>query len=43
MSELQDFNQRVIREFRANQGEVSGPLANMPVLLLTISTFRLMN
>ena len=35
MSELQDFNQRVIHEFRANQGRVSGPLANMPVLLLT--------
>ena len=28
MSDLQDFNQRVIREFRANQGRVSGQLAN---------------
>jgi deazaflavin-dependent oxidoreductase (nitroreductase family) len=37
MSELNDFNQRVIREFRANQGKVSGPLANMPVLLLTMT------
>ena len=27
MSELQDFNQRVIREFRANHGQVSGQLA----------------
>src|SRR5262249_32628681 len=35
-SELQDFNQLVIREFRANQGRVSGQLANRPVLLLTI-------
>jgi F420H(2)-dependent quinone reductase len=40
MSELQDFNQRVIREFRANQGRVSGPLANMPVLLLTMTGAR---
>src|ERR1043166_10280199 len=37
MSELNDFNQRVIREFRANQGKVGGQLANMPVLLLTVS------
>lgn len=35
MSELNDFNQQVIKEFRANQGKVSGQLANMPVLLLT--------
>ena len=33
MSELQDFNQRVIREFRANHGQVGGQLAHMPVLL----------
>jgi deazaflavin-dependent oxidoreductase (nitroreductase family) len=37
MSELQDFNQRVIHEFRANQGKVSGQLARMPVLLLTMT------
>lgn len=35
MSELNDFNQQVINEFRANQGKVGGQLANMPVLLLT--------
>src|SRR3989449_9578987 len=35
MSELNDFNQKVISEFRANQGKVGGQLANMPVLLLT--------
>ena len=35
MSELNDFNQRVISEFRANQGQVSGQLAGMPLLLLT--------
>ena len=40
MSELHDFNQRVIREFRANQGQVSGQLANMPVLLLTMTGAR---
>jgi deazaflavin-dependent oxidoreductase (nitroreductase family) len=37
MSELNDFNQRVISEFRANQGKVNGQLANMPVLLLTMT------
>ena len=35
MSELHDFNQAVISEFRANQGKVSGQLANIPLLLLT--------
>src|SRR2546429_856999 len=40
MSELHDFNQRVIREFRANQGKVGGQLANMPVLLLTMTGAR---
>src|SRR6266852_2702892 len=40
MSELNDFNQRVISEFRANQGKVSGQLAHMPVLLLTMTGAR---
>ena len=40
MAELHDFNQRVIGEFRANQGKVSGQLANMPVLLLTMTGAR---
>lgn len=35
MSELNEFNQQVISEFRADQGKVGGQLANMPVLLLT--------
>ena len=35
MSELNDFNQRVIGEFRANQGKVGGQMANIPLLLLT--------
>ena len=37
MSELNDFNQQVISEFRAHQGKVGGQLANMPVLLLTMT------
>src|SRR5262245_32719190 len=40
MSELQDFNQRVICEFRANAGKVGGQLAQMPVLLLTMTGAR---
>ncbi len=35
MSELNDFNQQVISEFRANQGKVGGQMANLPLLLLT--------
>jgi deazaflavin-dependent oxidoreductase (nitroreductase family) len=35
MSELNDFNQKVITEFRANQGNVGGQMAGMPLLLLT--------
>jgi deazaflavin-dependent oxidoreductase (nitroreductase family) len=35
MSELDDFNQGVIKAFRANQGKVGGQMAGMPVLLLT--------
>jgi deazaflavin-dependent oxidoreductase (nitroreductase family) len=37
MSEMNDFNQRVISEFRANQGKVGGQFANMPMLLLTMT------
>ena len=35
MSERNDFNQQVMKEFRANQGKAGGQLANMPLLLLT--------
>jgi len=35
MSELNDLNQRLITEFRSNQGKVSGQFAKMPLLLLT--------
>lgn len=34
-TELQERNQKVIAEFRANQGKVGGPYANAPLLLLT--------
>jgi deazaflavin-dependent oxidoreductase (nitroreductase family) len=40
MSELQEFNQRVMREFRAHQGQVGGQLGQMPVLLLTMTGAR---
>jgi deazaflavin-dependent oxidoreductase (nitroreductase family) len=35
MSQMNDFNQRIIDEFRANQGKVGGQFANAPLLLLT--------
>jgi deazaflavin-dependent oxidoreductase (nitroreductase family) len=34
MSDVQDWNSKIIEEFRANEGEVSGPFAGAPVLLL---------
>ena len=35
MSEMDDFNQRVITEFRANKGKLGGQFANWPLLLVT--------
>jgi deazaflavin-dependent oxidoreductase (nitroreductase family) len=35
MSELNEFNQKVIAEFRANQGKVGGQMEGVPLLLLT--------
>src|SRR5229473_604686 len=35
MSERNEFNQRVINEFRANRGKVGGQMAGLPLLLLT--------
>ena len=35
MTTLNDFNQRIIAEFRANGGKVGGPFAGAPMLLLT--------
>src|SRR5690349_9605372 len=37
MSELNDFNQQVIKEFRANQGKVGGQMAGMPMILITMT------
>jgi deazaflavin-dependent oxidoreductase (nitroreductase family) len=37
MSELSDFNEKVIAEFRANHGVVGGQIANVPLLLLTMT------
>jgi len=34
---IDELNQSVIKEFRANQGQVGGPMAGMPVLLLTMT------
>ena len=33
---MDEFNQNVIREFRANQGRVGGAMEGMPILLLTM-------
>lgn len=35
MTTQNDFNQRIIAEFRANGGAVGGPFAGAPMLLLT--------
>lgn len=35
MSEMDDFNRKVIDEFRANEGKVGGMFEGAPVLLLT--------
>jgi deazaflavin-dependent oxidoreductase (nitroreductase family) len=35
MSEMHDFNQSIIEEFRANHGVVGGGFAGAPVVLLT--------
>lgn len=35
MSEMSEFNKRIIEEFRANRGKVGGQFANAPMLLLT--------
>ena len=37
---VDELNQSVIKEFRANQGRVSGPLKGWPVLLLTMTGAR---
>src|SRR5271157_3320529 len=40
MSEMRDFNQSVVEEFRANQGVVGGPFTGAPLLLLTTTGAR---
>jgi deazaflavin-dependent oxidoreductase (nitroreductase family) len=35
VSEMSEFNRKVIEEFRANDGKVGGPFDGAPVLLLT--------
>ena len=34
---IDELNQSVIKEFRANQGKVGGQMAGMPILLLTMT------
>ena len=34
MSDAQDWNRKIIEEFRANDGRVGGPFQGMPLLLL---------
>lgn len=34
MSDVQDWNSKIIEEFRANEGRVGGPFAGAPMLLL---------
>jgi deazaflavin-dependent oxidoreductase (nitroreductase family) len=34
MSEANDFNQRIVEEFRANDGRVGGPFEGLPLVLL---------
>jgi deazaflavin-dependent oxidoreductase (nitroreductase family) len=36
-SAIDELNQSVIKEFRANRGEVGGPMEGMPILLLTMT------
>jgi deazaflavin-dependent oxidoreductase (nitroreductase family) len=34
MSDMTDFNQRIIDEFRANDGQVGGPFGGAPIVIL---------
>jgi deazaflavin-dependent oxidoreductase (nitroreductase family) len=34
---MDELNQSIIKEFRANQGKVGGPMEGMPILLLTMT------
>ena len=35
MADIREFNQKLIEEFRANDGKVSGSFANAPLILIT--------
>ena len=35
VSEMKDFNQQIIEEFRQNEGKVGGPFEGAPLILLT--------
>lgn len=37
MNDFLDFNQKVIEEFRANDGVCSGPMEGMPMILVTMT------
>jgi deazaflavin-dependent oxidoreductase (nitroreductase family) len=37
MPDMKEFNQRVITDFRANDGKVGGQMENMPLLLVTMT------
>lgn len=40
MADMKEMNQAIIAEFRANSGELSGPMAGAPILLLTTTGRR---
>jgi deazaflavin-dependent oxidoreductase (nitroreductase family) len=40
MAEVNEFNQRIMDEFRANKGVVGGPFAGAPMVLLTTTGAR---
>jgi len=35
MADMREFNEKLIEEFRANDGKVSGPFASAPLILVT--------
>jgi deazaflavin-dependent oxidoreductase (nitroreductase family) len=39
-ADMNEFNRKVIREFRANRGQLSGPMAGRSLLLLTTTGAR---
>jgi deazaflavin-dependent oxidoreductase (nitroreductase family) len=39
-SDMRAFNKKIIEEFRANRGQLSGPVAGRPLMLLTTTGAR---